>query len=129
MLPLTDAGLGRCCAPDAPARSMTDLLDGSDALAAYQRPELDIVTYLPRRSSMSAVDASGEALFRAAAAGDPTEQIHLATYAVTADALAARSRGRRRHRQPASTQHRHEARVRDLRAPDPPRLESLTRDL
>ena len=91
VLPLTDAGLGQVLrAGRAGALAWADLLDGSDALAAYQRPELDIVTYLPRRSSMSAVDASSEALFHAAAAGDPTEQIHLATYAVTADALAAR---------------------------------------
>ncbi|MFN8149055.1 MAG: aminotransferase class V-fold PLP-dependent enzyme [Candidatus Nanopelagicales bacterium] len=91
VLPLTDAGLGQVLrAGRAGALAWADLLDGSDALAAYQRPELDIVTYLPRRSSMSAVDAASEALFHAAAAGDPTEQIHLATYAVTAEALDAR---------------------------------------
>ena len=50
----------------------------------------DIVTYLPRRATLSAVDAATSALFHAAAAGDPAEQIHLATYTVTGPALAAR---------------------------------------
>ncbi|MFN8158974.1 MAG: aminotransferase class V-fold PLP-dependent enzyme [Candidatus Nanopelagicales bacterium] len=91
VLPLTDDGLGQVLrAGRRGALAWADLLDGSSELAAYQRPELDIVTYLPRRSSMSAVDAASEALFHAAAAGDPIEQIHLATYTVTGDALAAR---------------------------------------
>ncbi len=91
VLPLSDAGLGQVLrAGRRGALAWADLLQGSDALAPYQRPDLDIVAYLPRRATMSAVDAASEALFHAAAAGDPTEQIHLATYAVTADALAAR---------------------------------------
>jgi hypothetical protein len=48
------------------------------------------VAYFPRRPSLSAIDAATEGLFHAAAAGDPTEQIHLATYTVTAAAMAAR---------------------------------------
>ena len=91
VLPLTDAGLGQVLrAGRRGALAWADLLDASSELAAYQRPELDIVTYLPRRATMSAVDSASEALFHAAAAGDPTEQIHLATYTVTGDALAAR---------------------------------------
>ena len=39
---------------------------------------------------MSAVDAASSALFHAAAALPPAEQVHLATYAVKADGLAAR---------------------------------------
>ncbi len=91
VLPLSDAGLGQVLrAGRRGALEWAALLEGSDSLAAYQAPELDIVTYLPRRDTMSAVDASSEALFHAAAAGDPTEQIHLATYTVSGDALAAR---------------------------------------
>jgi hypothetical protein len=91
VLPLTDAGLGQVLrAGRRGALEWAALLERSDALAAYQRPELDIVTYLPRRASMSALDAASAGLFQAAAAGDPTEQIHLATYTVSAAALADR---------------------------------------
>jgi glutamate/tyrosine decarboxylase-like PLP-dependent enzyme len=91
VLPLTDAGLGQVLrAGRRGALEWASLLAASDALAAYQQPELDIVTYLPRRTTMSAIDAASAGLFHAAAAGDPAEQIHLATYTVTADALAAR---------------------------------------
>jgi glutamate/tyrosine decarboxylase-like PLP-dependent enzyme len=91
VLPLTDAGLGQVLrAGRRGALEWAALLDESEALAAYQQPELDIVTYLPRRTTMSAIDTASNALFHAAAAGDPTEQIHVATYTVTGDALAAR---------------------------------------
>ena len=59
-------------------------------LAPYQQPELDIVTYLPRRSSMSAVDATSQAIFTGAAEGAPAEQVHIATYGVTHDQLTDR---------------------------------------
>ncbi len=59
VLPLTDAGLGQVLrAGRRGALEWAALLDASDALAAYQEPELDIVTYLPRRTTMSAVDAT-----------------------------------------------------------------------
>ncbi|HET7900119.1 MAG TPA: aminotransferase class V-fold PLP-dependent enzyme, partial [Candidatus Nanopelagicales bacterium] len=91
VLPLTDAGLGQVLrAGRRGALAWAALLEDSDELASYQSPELDIVTYLPRRATMSAVDSASHRLFDAAAAGDPTEQIHLATYTVTGPALAAR---------------------------------------
>ncbi len=67
------------------------MLDDSQALAAYQPPELDIVAFLPRRQSMSAVDAMSQAVLRVAAEGEPREQVHVATYAVSADQLRARA--------------------------------------
>lgn len=91
VLPLTDDGLGqvlRACRRGA--LEWADLLRRSDALALYQRPELDLVGFLPRAAAMSGIDEGSERIFREAAALDPADQIHLATYVVTAPALAAR---------------------------------------
>jgi len=91
VVPLTDAGLGQALRADRRAAlEWARLLGESDVLTAYQAPELDILAYFPRRDALSAIDAASEALFHAAAAGDPAEQIHLATYAVTAAAMSAR---------------------------------------
>ena len=91
VLPLTDQGLGqilRACRRGA--LEWADLLRDSVPLALYQQPELDLVGFLPRVTTMSAVDEGSERLFRDAAALDTAEQVHLATYVVTASALAAR---------------------------------------
>jgi glutamate/tyrosine decarboxylase-like PLP-dependent enzyme len=91
VIPLTDAGLGqvlRACRRGA--LQWSRLLDESSSLERYQSPELDIVTYFPARESLSQVDAASSALFHEAAAGDAAQQIHLATYSVTAQAMAAR---------------------------------------
>lgn len=91
VLPLSDPGLGqvlRACRRGA--LRWADLLRRSESLALYQDPELDIVTFFPRGDSLSRIDAASEQLFRDAAAVEPTRQIHLATYSVTAPALAAR---------------------------------------
>jgi glutamate/tyrosine decarboxylase-like PLP-dependent enzyme len=88
---LDQQGLGqvlRACRGAALAWS--HLLDGSSELDQYQAPELDIVTYFPRRSSMSAIDRGSQEIFRAAAALPAQEQVHLATYAVTSEAMSAR---------------------------------------
>ena len=91
VIPLTDAGLGQVLrANRAGAREWAGLLAQSDALVAYQEPELDIVTYFPRRDSMSAIDAASHALFVDAAALPPERQLHLATYAVKPGGLADR---------------------------------------
>ena len=91
VLPLSDDGLGqilRACRRGA--LEWADLLQASRSLALYQRPELDLVGFLPRAATMSAIDEGSERLFRDAASLDPSEQVHLATYVVTAPALAAR---------------------------------------
>jgi glutamate/tyrosine decarboxylase-like PLP-dependent enzyme len=91
VLPLTPDGLGAVLRPGRRgALAWHGLLDNSGVLAAYQAPELDIITYLPRRTSMSAVDTASQALFLAAAQGDPRGQVHVATYNVTAEQVAAR---------------------------------------
>ncbi len=91
VLPLTAEGLGAALRPGRRgALAWHALLQESGQLRPYQAPELDIVAYLPDRPTMSAVDAASQALFDRAAGGDPTEQIHLATYAATAGQLRGR---------------------------------------
>ena len=91
VLPLTSAGLGAALRPGRRgALAWHALHQESEVLAPYQQPELDIVTYLPRRSSMSAVDATSQAIFTGAAEGAPAEQVHIATYGVTHDQLTDR---------------------------------------
>lgn len=91
VLPLAPEGLGELLRPGRRAALEWHALLGESAdLAPYQRPELDIVTYLPRRESMSSVDAASQAVFTLAAEGDPTQQVHVATYGVTVDQMQAR---------------------------------------
>jgi len=91
VIPLTDAGLGQALrASRRGALTWARLLAESTALVAYQQPELDIVTYFPLRTSTREIDQASQALFHAAAALPATEQIHLATYTVTASALERR---------------------------------------
>lgn len=91
VLPLTADGLGAVLRPGRRgALAWHDLLDSSDALAPYQPPELDIVTYLPRTTTLSALDAASQHLFEASGSGQPTTQVHVATYSVTAAQLASR---------------------------------------
>ena len=91
VLPLTDSGLGQALRADRRgALEWHQLLGESVQLTAYQAPELDIVTYFPTRRSLTSIDTATEDLFHAAAAGEPREQVHLATYTVSATAMAAR---------------------------------------
>ena len=91
VLPLTDGGLGQVLrANRRGALAWHALLEGSDVLAPYQQPELDIVTYFPRRQAMTDIDASSHALFTAAASLPEEERIDLATYVVSADAMRRR---------------------------------------
>lgn len=91
VIPLTDAGLGQVLrANRRGALEWADLLRASDSFELYQEPELDIVAYFPSRKSMSQVDSASHELFTSAADLPPEQQIHLATYAVKSEAMAAR---------------------------------------
>lgn len=91
VLPLTADGLGAALRPGRRgALAWHRQLHESHALVPYQPPELDIVTYLPDRATMTAVDAASQSVFRAAGQGDPRDQVHVATYAVTGGHLDAR---------------------------------------
>ncbi len=74
---------GRRAALDWAAR-----LRASDVLTLHVEPELDIVTYLPRAASLSALDAASGAVLQAGM-DDPGDPVFLSTLYLGRDALAA----------------------------------------
>jgi glutamate/tyrosine decarboxylase-like PLP-dependent enzyme len=91
IFPLTEDGLGAVILPGyQAAQKWHSLLQESDILQPYQLPELDIITYLPRVTSMSELDRVSAAIFTMAADTDKPQQTHLATYLVTVEQLASR---------------------------------------
>jgi glutamate/tyrosine decarboxylase-like PLP-dependent enzyme len=72
------------------ARAWAALLDASDELCLYQRPELDILLFWPRPGSPSCagVDAASAALLRAAM--DDPAPVYLSTLRLPADRLQVR---------------------------------------
>jgi glutamate/tyrosine decarboxylase-like PLP-dependent enzyme len=76
VMPLGPDGLGRVLsATRRAARSWASLVDDSEVLHLYQRPELDIVAYFPEaggRGDLAAVDrASGQVFAEALASAEP----------------------------------------------------------
>ena len=67
-------------------------LKASEVLALHVEPELDIVTYLPRTDSLSALDAASEAVLKAGM-DDPVDPVFLSTLYLGRDALTARHPG------------------------------------
>jgi len=91
VLPLSTDGLGAVLnATRRGALRWAGLLEKSDVFTLFQPPELDIVAFLPRRQSMSAIDSASSDLFRRAGALAPSEQVHVATYTVNGSALQSR---------------------------------------
>jgi len=91
VIPLTADGLGMVLrAGRRGALAWSRLLAESAELDSYQPPELDIVTYLPLRSSMSELDAASATLFAAACEGPEPLQVHIATYTATFDEISRR---------------------------------------
>ena len=91
VFPLTRDGLGAIIAPGRrAARQWHELISESDVLQPYQRPELDIVSYLPRAASMSQLDEVSHKLFEMAADTTRPQQTHLATYVTKRANLEAR---------------------------------------
>ncbi len=91
LFPLTEDGLGKALIPTRnAATSWYELISQSDSLVAYQKPELDILTYLPKVSSMSKLDYVSHELLIQAAQGERKEQIHLATYVTKPEQLKTR---------------------------------------
>jgi glutamate/tyrosine decarboxylase-like PLP-dependent enzyme len=84
-----DRGLGpvlRACRRAALA--LADRLRASEHLRLHLQPTLDIVTYWPRRTRMSEIDAASEAMLHAGMA-DAEDPIFLSTLRVDAGAFAA----------------------------------------
>jgi glutamate/tyrosine decarboxylase-like PLP-dependent enzyme len=91
VFPLTPDGLGRLLRPGRQAAlRWAQLLAESPLLAAYQQPDLDIVTYLARKTSAREVDRCSAAILTAGMADRPDEAVYLATYTTDPAALAAR---------------------------------------
>lgn len=89
--PLTREGLGTFLAPClSAARTFHGLLTENPHLQPVQWPDLDIVCYLTRRDSMSAVDRDTSEIFAQLSRAPAQEQVHLATYGIQAAALAER---------------------------------------
>lgn len=91
VFPLTMQGLGAIVLPGyRAAQTWHGLIAESDILQPYQRPELDIITYLPRVRTMAELDRVSHAIFEMAADTTRPQQTHLATYVVTSGQLQAR---------------------------------------
>ena len=91
LLPLTANGLGAVLRPGRRAAlRWADLLAQDDQLVAFQPPQLDIVTYLPRRTRLSEIDRISGHVLDAGMALPADEAVFVATYDVAPPALAAR---------------------------------------
>jgi len=91
VFPLTEQGLGSALIPTVnAANNWHKLLLDSDSLMPYQKPELDILTYLPRVDSLTKLDEISHEILVQAGSGSKAQQIHLATYIVKPEALQAR---------------------------------------
>jgi glutamate/tyrosine decarboxylase-like PLP-dependent enzyme len=91
LLPPTPDGLGMVLsATRRAALAFAQLVSQSAAFALYQPPELDIVTYFPRRGTTVGVDAESERIL-AAGMTDADDPVFLSTLRVQGRAL--RSRG------------------------------------
>ena len=91
VLPPTPEALGAVLRPGRRAAlRWASLLSESAELALYQQPELDIVTYLPRRTRLSEVDRVSAHVLETGMALPPDEAIFVATYDVSAAELVGR---------------------------------------
>lgn len=91
LFPLTEEGLGSALIPTRNAAlSWHESLMASESLMPYQKPELDILTYLPRAKSMSQLDHVSHEILMQASSGPKADQIHLATYIIQEHQLKQR---------------------------------------
>jgi glutamate/tyrosine decarboxylase-like PLP-dependent enzyme len=91
LLPLTPDGLGAVLRPGRRAAlAWAALIDQSEELSLFQRPQLDILSYFPARPRLSEVDrASGHVLDTGMQLPSP-QSLFVATYTVDGASLAAR---------------------------------------
>jgi glutamate/tyrosine decarboxylase-like PLP-dependent enzyme len=90
VLPPTPDGLGRLLAASRRAATgWAERIDGSSRLRLYQRPELDIVTYLPARPTLSEVDTATDRMLRDGMT-DPDDPVYLSVLRADADAFRQR---------------------------------------
>jgi glutamate/tyrosine decarboxylase-like PLP-dependent enzyme len=91
LLPLTPDGLGAVLRPGRRAAlAWAGLIDQSEELSLFQRPQLDILSYFPTRPRLSEIDrASGHVLDTGMQQPSP-QSLFVATYTVDGASLAAR---------------------------------------
>jgi glutamate/tyrosine decarboxylase-like PLP-dependent enzyme len=90
VIPPTPAGLGRFLAAGRRAAlGWAELIEDSPHLRLYQRPELDIVSYFPRRATMSEIDAAS-ARVMTEGMRDKQDPVYLSVLKVDAPAFARR---------------------------------------
>jgi glutamate/tyrosine decarboxylase-like PLP-dependent enzyme len=92
LLPLSPDGLGQVLAACRNAAlDWTELLADSDLLRAYERPELDIVSYYPvtEPASLAEIDRASARML-AEGMADPQRPVFVSTLTVTADAFGRR---------------------------------------
>jgi glutamate/tyrosine decarboxylase-like PLP-dependent enzyme len=91
LLPLTAEGLGAVLRPGRRAAlAWADLIDASDELTLYQRPQLDIIGYFPTRQLLSEIDHASGHVLNAGMALPAAQSLFVATYTVNGPGLAAR---------------------------------------
>jgi glutamate/tyrosine decarboxylase-like PLP-dependent enzyme len=91
VLPPTPEGLGQVLRPGRRAAlRWAQMLRTSESMALFQPPELDIVTYFPRRSTLSEVDRVSAYVLDAGMSLPAEEALFVATYDVSGAALTAR---------------------------------------
>jgi len=91
VLPPTPEGLGRVLRPGRRAAvRWAEKLRMSESMALFQPPELDIVTYFPRKSNLSEVDRISAYVLDAGMALPADKALFVATYDVNSAALTAR---------------------------------------
>ncbi|GAA2883747.1 aminotransferase class V-fold PLP-dependent enzyme [Streptosporangium fragile] len=91
LLPPTPQGLGRVLAAGRRAAvRWADMIESSEVLDLYQRPELDIVSYFPAADTLSAVDAASRRVMREGMDA-PADPVFLSVLRVGAADLARRA--------------------------------------
>jgi glutamate/tyrosine decarboxylase-like PLP-dependent enzyme len=90
VIPPTPSGLGRFLAAGRRAAlAWAELIEDSPHLRLYQRPELDIVSYFPRRATLSEIDAAS-ARVMTEGMRDERDPVFLSVLKVDAPAFARR---------------------------------------
>ncbi len=91
LIPPTPDGLGEILRPcRRAALRWADLVSQEDSLALYQKPDLDVVTFLPRAALMSEIDRITNAVVHDGMYAQPKEAVYVAAYSVTSQAVADR---------------------------------------
>jgi glutamate/tyrosine decarboxylase-like PLP-dependent enzyme len=91
LIPPTPDSLGEILRPcRRAALRWADLIAGEESLALFQRPDLDVITFLPRAGLLSEVDRITNAVVMDGMHAPPKDAVYVAAYSVTAQAVADR---------------------------------------